>query len=367
MLDYNNIKTQRLIIDFKRQLDILEGMPFSIFGTTEYSKTMASYAKSRGNTARYFIDDFKAGEEAGGVRIITVDEADKNIPVFSGVIEGRNKQVHEILIRKGFEKVYNYLWLNCANKGIFPVPFWDDNKVDIDSNFKKYCKLFELLHDNLSRSTLKDLLYFRYNNDFLNTSLRYHLSEQYWEKEFIDFDKVTSFLDGGSYDGLTTLHFSKLASSANRFFVFEPFAESMKQVKENLKHLPGVTFFQNALYSDSKQRPFSTKANSANSLTNDGDTSVPCISIDTALNGEPVDMIKLDIEGSEPEAIKGGRNTILKDHPILAVCVYHDQSHYWLIPELVFDIRNDYKIYLRHYTEGIYESVMYFVPKRKTL
>ena len=29
---------------------------------------------------------------------------------------------------------------------------------------------------------------------------------------------------------------------------------------------------------------------------------------------------------------------------------------------MVLSIRSDYKIYLRHYTEGIYETVMYFIP-----
>lgn len=29
----------------------------------------------------------------------------------------------------------------------------------------------------------------------------------------------------------------------------------------------------------------------------------------------------------------------------------------------VLSIRDDYKIYVRHYTEGLGESVMYFIPK----
>lgn len=364
MIDLEKIKKTKLDYNFKRLIDILENKPFIIFGTTKYSEIIASFAKSKGNLSYYFIDDFKSGGMLDGVKILHIDEADKNLPVFSGVIEGRNKQVHELLINTGFRNVFSYLWLNASNKIEFPVPFWDNNKTDIESNFSKYCLLFDLLHDDLSRLTLSDLLYFRYTNDFVNTSFQYRLWDQYWEKEFINFDTLSSFLDGGSYDGLTTLHFSKLASSASRFFVFEPYGESMKIVKKNLDQLSGVSYFQEALYSDSKPRPFSTSSNSANSVVTDGDTCVPCISIDKALNGEQVDMIKLDIEGAEPEAIKGATNTILKDHPILAISVYHNQSHFWLIPELVLGIRNDYYLYLRHYTEGIYESIMFFIPKR---
>ncbi len=71
----------------------------------------------------------------------------------------------------------------------------------------------------------------------------------------------------------------------------------------------------------------------------------------------------MDIEGAEFEALKGASGIIRKHQPKLAISVYHKASDYWEIPELIFSIRNDYKLYLRHYTEGIAETVMFFIPK----
>lgn len=36
---------------------------------------------------------------------------------------------------------------------------------------------------------------------------------------------------------------------------------------------------------------------------------------------------------------------------------------FWKIPEQIFTIRDDYEIYMRHYTEGTDETVMFFIPK----
>ncbi|MEQ9566287.1 MAG: FkbM family methyltransferase, partial [Pseudomonadales bacterium] len=61
-------------------------------------------------------------------------------------------------------------------------------------------------------------------------------------------------------------------------------------------------------------------------------------------------------------ALRGARHTILEHHPKLAICVYHRADDFWKIPETVFSIRDDYDLYLRHYTEGVTETVMFFIP-----
>lgn len=46
----------------------------------------------------------------------------------------------------------------------------------------------------------------------------------------------------------------------------------------------------------------------------------------------------------------------------LAICVYHLRDDIYSIYELVKSYRNDYKVYLRHYTDSSSETVMYFIP-----
>jgi FkbM family methyltransferase len=76
----------------------------------------------------------------------------------------------------------------------------------------------------------------------------------------------------------------------------------------------------------------------------------------------PPTFIKMDIEGSELEALWGARR-ILKEHsPVLAVCAYHTSDHLWQIPLLIHAINPDYKLFLRRYAEGAWELVWYAVP-----
>lgn len=73
-------------------------------------------------------------------------------------------------------------------------------------------------------------------------------------------------------------------------------------------------------------------------------------------------FIKMDIEGAEIAALNGAKQTILKNHPIIAIAAYHSPDHLWKIPELILKVRNDYAIYFRHYTQSLYEPVLFFVP-----
>ena len=70
----------------------------------------------------------------------------------------------------------------------------------------------------------------------------------------------------------------------------------------------------------------------------------------------------MDIEGAEQDAIEGAKSTIAKYTPILAICIYHKAEDWYKVPEKVLEINSNYKIYLRHYMEGIFETVMYFIP-----
>ena len=79
-------------------------------------------------------------------------------------------------------------------------------------------------------------------------------------------------------------------------------------------------------------------------------------------DGRPT-FIKLDIEGFEIDALRGGRETIRRHGPVIAVCVYHFQDHLWKIPLLLREWRNDYALFLRPHNEEGWDLVCYAVPR----
>jgi len=104
--------------------------------------------------------------------------------------------------------------------------------------------------------------------------------------------------------------------------------------------------------------PIGEQAPSA--VTSGAGEDVPVTTLDLAV-AEPVSLIKMDLEGWEMKALAGGERHIRQDRPKLAIAVYHSASDFRDVWRYARSIHPDYKVYLRHYTQGWSETVMFFV------
>ena len=62
-----------------------------------------------------------------------------------------------------------------------------------------------------------------------------------------------------------------------------------------------------------------------------------------------VDYIKLDIEGSELDMLRGAAKTISRCKPKMAVSAYHKAEDLWTLATYVKNLRSDYEFEFRHY------------------
>ena len=89
---------------------------------------------------------------------------------------------------------------------------------------------------------------------------------------------------------------------------------------------------------------------------------MPTSTIDdiVARNDVPrLDFIKMDIEGSEPAALEGARETILRFRPKLAIAIYHKASDFVGIPNWILDLNIGYRIFIDHFTIHSEETVCF--------
>ena len=164
------------------------------------------------------------------------------------------------------------------------------------------------------------------------------------------------FADVGGYDGLITRKFIEHYPDYKKVFLFEPEENNIARAKENLSSAHDIFFFQKGLSDKNATLHFSINDSASMICENVG-------KIDDVIK-DRVSFIKMDIEGAESGAIEGAKETIKKYHPNMAICVYHKPDDFWKIPEQVLTIRNDYDLYMRHYTQGSDETVMFFIPKK---
>ena len=75
-----------------------------------------------------------------------------------------------------------------------------------------------------------------------------------------------------------------------------------------------------------------------------------------------VTYIKMDVEGAELDALHGAKETILRNHPKLAICFYHYQRDFVEIQKWIHSLVPEYKLYIRHHSFSVNETVLYAIP-----
>lgn len=100
-------------------------------------------------------------------------------------------------------------------------------------------------------------------------------------------------------------------------------------------------------------------------IDNSSSLEVSVVSLDTVILNSSPNYIKMDIEGSEKEAIIGAKNTIQKYKPNLAICLYHKPEDLWEIPLLINQIEPSYDMYIRVHEDMCLSTVLYCISKER--
>ena len=72
-------------------------------------------------------------------------------------------------------------------------------------------------------------------------------------------------------------------------------------------------------------------------------------------------FIKMDIEGSEYNALLGGQEVICNNKPKLAICIYHSDEDMLRLIELIHDMVPEDSLFIRQHSNSICETVLYAV------
>lgn len=353
VIDFNyiNIKDKELCALFVNSKCIKK----YILGINKFTKSVLKNIEVDG-----IIDDFTRVQRSRKKTILKIQDVPKDSIILS-VSTGSPLEVKDYLEKNGYRHI-NYLALyRYSNLDLVPPVFMSDFKDDYTNNYLKYKDVYNLLCDQKSKDIFTKVLNFKisYDLNFMIGFTNNH-QEQYFDKDILPKFKNINFVDGGGYIGDTSKTLISNYKDFNKIYLIEPIESNLKIAKRELSNYKNIEFIKFALYSKKMTLNFN-EDKSFSTIYGDGTNCVELNSLDNLIK-DKVDYIKLDIEGAELDAIDGAKELIKRDKPTLAICVYHKAEDWYKVPQKILAINPNYKVYFRHYMEGIYESVIYFIP-----
>jgi FkbM family methyltransferase len=188
-------------------------------------------------------------------------------------------------------------------------------------------------------------------------------ADTYFDPEVVRWGADEVFLDCGAFDGDSIQAFIERCPRYKKAIALEPDPQNRSNF---LKRFGGEKAIRDKRiellpYAVSDKREwltFSATGTAGSAFGGDG-MSVEAVSIDSMASHCSPSFIKMDIEGAEPEALRGASRLMQDRVPSIAACLYHDRKHLWEIPLLIKAAQPSYQLFLRRYADECWETLCY--------
>ncbi len=234
------------------------------------------------------------------------------------------------------------------------------------SNRKRVEGVIRILADKQSKRVFKEVLKYRM---YKRPLPRYAYSEgdQYFPSDIIKLKDGEVFVDAGGYIGDTVGNLlsrcEKAGVKCKKIVVFEPNTDNAQVINRFFGGDDRIIVIKKGLSEKEDTIAFFGEGTSYRQAYNDEENSerIKVVPLDLVEQCKDATFIKMDIEGAEYSALKGCEKIITRNHPKLAICLYHSDEDMLRIIEYIHDLLPQYRIYVRHHTRYGSETVMYAV------
>ena len=211
--------------------------------------------------------------------------------------------------------------------------------------------LHKRLADAQSKNTLFAILATWVDMDY-NRLNKYREKEQpeYYDTNIFPRRNGEVFVDLGAYNGDSTFSFINEYQSYKSIYCYEVSPKTFAKLTKNLSPFSNINYRQKAVGKaiGTLYLTLNQFGAGANTVGETGEVAVDVVRIDEDVK-EPITFIKMDIEGSEQNALEGCERQIKENHPHLAISTYHGFDDITAIPRLIDKIEPGYTFYMRYH------------------
>ena len=348
------ISTNYVVWD--RQFEYIEKMRIArkiyIAGTYEQAMFIKTYMYNNNgikNIIGYF-DGSDIGKENDNIKHFVKEEISRN-----GLIIIASCQYYEMV-----QELNNwYCNLNDLILNVFTEKhsqeYWINNK---SRTMRAYDLLAEVFTDAICNRVAPQYA--------VNSFEQLKESGEYFAHGLFKVKENECFVDAGAYNGDTILEFLEYTGGKyEKIYAFELDGGNYQLMCKQIEPLQDdrIETFCAGVYSKSGVFGCAGNMNGVYISDNVARTNnvSKVVALDEELGNKRITFIKMDVEGSELEALKGAKRIIETQKPKIAMSVYHKVEDMWELPLYVNTLDANYKIYMRHHSNYVWDTDMYCV------
>ncbi len=339
--------------------------PIVIYGAGNTGQAVCSHLQSQGREVVAFIDqNAEAMPHCLGKPVFTVEQCIQNITLGSVdlLVGVHNRDVHMPPLIKGLNK-YGFIdiltMIDYTN--VFPSDesfrYWLSPRSLFTNNKDKIIELYGLFKEPISVTWLDNIVQFRITGDYSCLPIP-DIENQYTPPDLQRWCNPLRLIDCGAYIGDTMEQLMAHGYEIEKVLAFEPDLGNYSKLTTKFSDSDHI-YLPCGVSSTNYLANFAASGGEGSHQVKEGGVSVQMVRIDDVMPNFKPNLIKMDVEGGEIDALLGARNMIERTRPGLAVSLYHKPDDLWQIPLLIDSWNLDYKFFIRGHHHSSFDSVLY--------
>jgi FkbM family methyltransferase len=346
---------------------LLEADRVLMFGAGNASREMARYLRDQGKTIAAYLDNdpARAGSQHDGAEVLPPDAVHqrelRELPIVVST-EAQAEVGTQLLETLGVPRTRVFSQVSYILRGHYRTSLLREHRTDLEW-------LLGRVADDESRAYLDGLIRVRWTMDPSHSRRNAHVRGQYlYDHPDTAPDPGDVIVDCGAYTGDTARDFLERLRGDASIHALEPFPPNFAMVETLAKTFPpgtivpwkvaaGAAKATATLVAPGEEPSMYPRIGTAGAAG----IAVAVERLDDLFAFTRVDYLKMDIEGAETDAIRGGAALIARDRPTMVIASYHRPDDLWAIPRLVESIEPRFRLYAGHNHGTVHEVELYFV------